>query len=263
VADVTAEITKKLRDYQNRIERLEKVEALSLSDELAHALGAGIAASAGVALDASRHDHIHEITASDNPGGKVSLLQTDASGHLTIVQLNTTANHTTTTLTDHIGEHTGHGVVVDSNMTLSASGGNVVNCGAATGGVLRRVYILIENGTSAAHIKCSSVSRWNGDANGAQDNIGKDGVATGVWSLNATGTVLSWLGTGISGNPITVLAAYTLDNFSGTAINIDSAVTATAIYMGFNNAATGAAVDLTTLVDTGSIYVELLYMTTA
>jgi hypothetical protein len=119
VADATAEITKKLRDYQNRIERLEKVEALSLSDELAHALGAGIAASAGVALDASRHDHIHEITASDNPGGKVSLLQTDASGHLTIVQLNTTANHTITTLTDHIGEHTGaHGVVVNNTLSL-------------------------------------------------------------------------------------------------------------------------------------------------
>jgi hypothetical protein len=84
VADVTAEITKKLRDYQNRIERLEKVEALSLSDELAHALGSGIAASAGVALDASRHDHIHAITASSAPGAKVSILETNATGGITL-----------------------------------------------------------------------------------------------------------------------------------------------------------------------------------
>jgi hypothetical protein len=125
------------------------------------------------------------------------------------------------------------------------------------------VYITIENATDAAHIKCTTTSRWNGDANAVQDNIGKDAVATGVWSLNAGGTVLSWLGTGISGNPIAVLAAYTLDNFSGTALNIDSSITSTYIYMGFNNAATGTAVDLTTLVDTGTIYVEMLYLTTA
>jgi hypothetical protein len=84
VADVTVEITKKLRDYQNRIERLEKVEALSLSDELAHTLGSGIAASAGVALDASRHDHIHAITASSAPGAKVSILETNATGGITL-----------------------------------------------------------------------------------------------------------------------------------------------------------------------------------
>jgi hypothetical protein len=146
VADATAEITKKLRDYQNRIERLEKVEALSLSDELAHALGAGIAASAGVALDASRHDHIHEITASDNPGGKVSLLQTDASGHLTIVQLNTTANHTTTTLTDHIGEHTAaHGVVVDNAIVATAGIRDVTAWGSK---ISQRTLIIANNGVA-------------------------------------------------------------------------------------------------------------------
>lgn len=122
MGDLNAEITRALLDSRHRIERLEKVENLALSDELAHALGAGIPASAGVALDASRHDHIHEITASDNPGAKVSYLQTDASGHLTLVQLNSTANHTTTTLTDHIGEHTAaHGVVVDNDLVLGTT----------------------------------------------------------------------------------------------------------------------------------------------
>jgi hypothetical protein len=133
VVDYDANVVKKFRDHENRIERLEKIESLSLSDELAHALGAGIPASAGVALDASRHDHIHEITASDNPGAKVSLLQTDANGHLTVVQLNTTANHTTTTLTDHLGEHTGaHSVVADNDITMTDAKNIILNTTTGT-----------------------------------------------------------------------------------------------------------------------------------
>ena len=85
-------------------------------------LTSAASAAPGTSLVAAHRDHVHPITSSSAPGAAASLLATDASGHLTLEQLNTTANHTTTTLTDHIGEHTGaHGVVVDNNLVLAAT----------------------------------------------------------------------------------------------------------------------------------------------
>jgi hypothetical protein len=148
------------------------------------------------------------------------------------------------------------------HVTTPASG-NLVGSGATAGAILRCMYVLIEDATEAAHIKCSTVSQWNGDANAAQDNIGKDAVDTGVWNLVATGRSLKLLDAGITGTLVGVLAAHLLINFSATALTVNPTIVSSALSLRFYNAATGADVDLTTLVDTGMIYVQVLYLTTA
>jgi hypothetical protein len=130
----------------------------------------------------------------------------------------------------------------------------------AYGNTLRSTRILIENGGDAAHIKCTSTAWFNGDTNVAQDNIGKDAIDTGVWNLDATGAILKLLNTGIVGDIVNSLACQISINYSGTALCVYPTV-ASGLSMNFTNATTGAAVDLTTLVDTGPIYVLAAYIT--
>jgi hypothetical protein len=141
--------------------------------------------------------------------------------------------------------------------------GDSLKTDGTAGRVLRHMYIYILNGTDAAHIKCQTVSRWNGDSNDAQDNIGKDAVDTGIWNLDATGQVLQMLSTGVTGNIIAVIATTVAYNASGTALTVIGYQTSLRLQFSFYNAATGAAVDLTTLVDTGTIYLSVAYITSA
>ncbi len=53
MTNINQDIVNAMAGHTARIKRLEEIENLALSDELAHALGAGIPASAGVALDAT------------------------------------------------------------------------------------------------------------------------------------------------------------------------------------------------------------------
>lgn len=132
------------------------------------------------------------------------------------------------------------------------------------GRVLRVSQISIQDGTDAAHVKCTLGSIWNGDSAIAQDNIGKDGVPTGIWSLDAGGQVLSLLPTGITGDCIAVLSAIIYRNFGATLVSPYIRAYASGILISFIAApSAGAALDMTTLVDSGAIDLIVTYLTSA
>ena len=158
----------------------------------------------------------------------------------------------------------GKTLTVTNDATISETpplNANVIKGDGVAGRVLRVGNIRIEDATDAAHIKCSTTSLWNGDANTAQDNIGKDEVTTGVWNLSLNGSVLYLVDSGITGTLIAVLSMLIRSNSSGTDILVTGQATAGWLYLGFTNSTTGAPVDLTTLVDTGSIQLQWTYVT--
>jgi hypothetical protein len=146
-------------------------------------------------------------------------------------------------------------------MSSKAPKTSVIGGDGTAGRVLRAIYIHIENGTDATTIKPSSISVWNGDASGAEDNLGKGGN-TGVFSLSADGSQLIMNNSGISGDLVGVLATSPRYNFSNVNLIIDHITMTNGITLLFTNQA-GAVQDLTTLVDTGQIQIQVLYLTSA
>lgn len=136
---------------------------------------------------------------------------------------------------------------------------------ATAGRVIRSTTIKIEDGSEAAHIKCTSTSKWNGDTNAVQDNIGKDAVNTGVWNLNAAGTTLQLLATGIAGNAVGILGCVLDYNASGTDLYILPAIVSSGIQLIFYDAVNcdGSTEDISTLVDTGYVQILVTYVTSA
>jgi len=125
----------------------------------------------------------------------------------------------------------------------------------------RTMTLLIDDASEAAHVKCSTASVWRGKTNAAQDDIGPDDVDTGVWNMTSAGggSVLYLLSTGITGSLVAILSAEIITNNSATAVNVAVSI-ATHMIFTFTNAASGAAVDLTTLVDTGTITLTITYI---
>jgi hypothetical protein len=139
---------------------------------------------------------------------------------------------------------------------------DLVKGDGTAGRVLRTVTLAILNGSNATTIKPATISIFNGDANGYEDNLGKS-EDTGVFALDASGGVLTWQDAGISGNAVAVLSIDITDNRSGTDFTVDVAISS-GIAMTFRQRTAGASVvDLTTLVDTGAIYLRILYITSA
>ena len=135
------------------------------------------------------------------------------------------------------------------------------------GRVLRAMAVLIQDGTDAAHIKCSTGSIFNGTTNEVQDNIGKDAVDTGVWNLDSSGSILTLLATGITG---TLLAVLSYGNYSSTyaaAHNVRVRPLAGAMEFYFTDISTGADVDLAALVDgnggADKVQLLILYLTSS
>ena len=149
-------------------------------------------------------------------------------------------------------------------MSSKAPKTDTVKGDGTAGRVLRSTFVVIENATQEAKIKCSSGPSvgWVGDANAAQDNIGKDGVTTGVWSLDVAGDTVTLLDAGITGTIISVLMSSIIYNLSGTALQVNARIIGANMVLDFLNSV-GGAVDLTTLVDTGQIQTRVLYVTSA
>ncbi len=141
-------------------------------------------------------------------------------------------------------------------MTKDPLGGD-----ATAGRVLRQVYFTIANGTNASTLKCTLNSIWNGDTIGETDNVAK-GATTGNFTLNAGGTELIVEAAGLSGNCLFVIASLR-SNASGVAMYSGSFANANDILVQLNDITTGAQQDMTILVDTGTIDVHLLYLTSA
>jgi hypothetical protein len=157
------------------------------------------------------------------------------------------------------------GTPVSKNITKENLGPYLtcIRYGIAVGPQMRRSQITIEDGTDAAHIKVTMANIGNGDVNGAQDNIGKDGVTTGVWSLNAAGTALTLLATGITGNGLLPISCTTFYNITGTAMNVFVQISSGTFIFNWYDAAAGTPLDMTSLVDTSKeVVLAFTYLST-
>lgn len=130
------------------------------------------------------------------------------------------------------------------------------------GRVVRSLQIYITNGTNAATANIGTSSLWQGDVNAAQNNVAKN-ATTGVWTLSANGSVLTLLTTGITGDCVAVISGVVGLNLSGTAMTVLVTKSGSGFSVEFYNAANGTALDITTLVDTGDIYILVSYVTSA
>jgi len=131
-----------------------------------------------------------------------------------------------------------------------------------TGRILRGINMTLMDGTDPNTLKCETVSRWNGDAITWTDNISK-GATTGDFTLDANGFYLTVEASGLTGNCVYALGSLTY-NLSGTALIVTLYSYINDILMLFRDAATGAAIDVTTLVDNvGNMQLEIFYITDA
>ena len=140
--------------------------------------------------------------------------------------------------------------------------GKAVLGDGTAGRKLRQVQLLLENGTNAATLKCTVSSLWNGDAIGVTDNVAK-GATTGHFTLNAAGSQLDIEAAGLSGNCLMAQGSIAW-NAGGTDLcaNIyDSG--ANDIRIIITNSTTAVSLDMTTLVDTGTMAFNILYITDA
>lgn len=161
------------------------------------------------------------------------------------------------------------GVTADINANLTVSSAfdtkDPIKGDGTAESTLRILYIIIENGTAADTIKCTSVSRWQGDANGAEDNLGKGGD-TGVFALSAPGGDLTLQDSGLTGDCVSVLAQSIHANSTGTVLNVSGSVSG-GIVLSFTNGTTGAAADLPLLVDgsggAAALIANVTYVTSA
>jgi len=132
---------------------------------------------------------------------------------------------------------------------------------ATPGRVLRGAYIRFANGTIDLTLKCTLVSLLNGDAIAETDNIAKD-ATTGHFKLNATGTRLFILNTGLTGDAGFAMANIMI-NATGVPILTYPGIEADGIRLELQGYVDATAKDITDLVDTGDIYVQLVYITDA
>ena len=151
---------------------------------------------------------------------------------------------------------------ITSSGNIKANTNNYVLEGSTSRAVLRKIYLVIQNGTNANTLKCTVGNRWNGDTIAVTDNIAKD-ATTGNFSLSVNGTALWIEAAGLSGNCIMAMGVV-VDNASAVDLTIETRAISNDLYIyRLRNATTGVDQDITTLVDTGDIILHILYMTDA
>ena len=147
-------------------------------------------------------------------------------------------------------------------VAMNANWEYVISGDGTAGRVLRDSYLKVEDGTNANTLKCTLVSRWNGDAIAETDNIAK-GATTGNFTLHASGYQLTIEAAGLSGNAVAVLSCSPHANTSTVVLDPDGTVTSNDIIITFYGATDGSLLDATVLVDTGSFRIRLTYLTDA
>ena len=133
--------------------------------------------------------------------------------------------------------------------------------GDGTAGRLLRVSRLtIEDATQASKIKCTLANIFNGDAISAENNLAKSGD-TGSFNLDSTGSQVHIESGGITGSATHVLMANIVDNGSGNIIYCKPSIVSNGITLEFQLNDSSAYV-LTSAVDTGTIIIDIIYLTT-
>ena len=127
--------------------------------------------------------------------------------------------------------------------------------------VLRGVILAIVDGTNANTLKCTLNDRWNGDPISETDNIGK-GATTGDYNLSADGKNLLIKATGLTGNALFAIANL-YSNSTGTDYNSPCKASSNDILVNISDAGSAVYQDITVVADSGGIYIDILYITSA
>lgn len=124
---------------------------------------------------------------------------------------------------------------------------------------LRAGRLSIANGTQAATLKCTLTNLWNGPDIATTDNIAKN-ATTGAFSLNQYGTILL-----IDAISLALFSYLALASLHRNNCNIDLTIAmipvSGSIQISLRVNPGGAAQDITSLVDQGSITLNILYIT--
>ena len=153
--------------------------------------------------------------------------------------------------------------VTPANLQAKLDDEALLKADGTAGRTIRTTELMIDDGTNAATLKCDLTTVWNGHTIAETDNVAK-GATTGNFTLDATGYALKIEASGLdSTNCVAVLSAVIGQNLSTTEITVSGKHLSNDIYLRFFNTATGGTVDLTTLVDTGRIHVNIAYITDA
>jgi len=128
------------------------------------------------------------------------------------------------------------------------------------GRVLRLVSLTIDHGTTEDTLKCTLVDFWNGDAIALTDNIPKNGTA-GHFGLHANGDRITIAAAGLTGNCVAVIFGHIRDALCVQNLYVAAQEDSNNIQVKIYDQADGLSEDITGLVDTGVIYVQLAYIT--
>ena len=131
--------------------------------------------------------------------------------------------------------------------------------GDGTKRVVRLIRITIADGTTASTIKVKSESIFNGDAIAEENNLAANGD-TGSFNLDNTKSQLHIESTAITGNCTHTLLAVVYRNAGGNFPYCEPTVVSNGITLTFRNN-DDSAYDLTSHVDTGNLYINVLYFT--
>jgi len=128
------------------------------------------------------------------------------------------------------------------------------------GRVLRAIEFRI-TGEGGGEITAETVNIWNGDVSGPSSDIAKNDTE-GDFSLSASGLVVTFNTSGITGDVVQVLSANLAVNTTGTFYSVNTSYgTPTGIGLTFHDV-DGVTLDISTLVIATSFYVRVLYLTT-
>lgn len=124
---------------------------------------------------------------------------------------------------------------------------------------LRAIRIYIDNGTNAATVKVYTGGKYNVSPISVEDNLGKSGSTTS-FALNSDGSRLLIKATALGYIVRKTLGATIKRNESQTDLTVWHSADGDDLFVQFHNTATGAPVDLTTLVDTGAIRATAIFI---
>lgn len=212
-----------------------------------------------------RIQYTEEMVGANHP------TKTDTLNRLPLVEHNTNGTHgaitpTTVNKVTITAPATGSTLTINEGKTLTVSSTfntkDALSGDGVAGRILRQFRLNILNGTNASTIKVDAAALFNGDTIPQENNLAAGGN-TGNFALSANGSVLTINATGVAGDFVAVLSITIYENDSQTLIAIASDITGTNAMLSFTNASTGAPVNLTTLVDTGGIYLKITYLTSA
>jgi len=151
-------------------------------------------------------------------------------------------------------------VATDADKKLTSVDGMIRGATSADAH-LRYGTLYLDDAVDATKLKASFTSLYNGDTVTLTDNIAK-GATTGYYTLNAAGTELTIEAAGLSGNTLMAMGVLA-PNDSGADLVAKIYHENNDIVVIMYDELADTKQDMTVLVDTGAMYVQILYLTDA